>query len=206
MQIEETVGAMKELIEAGKVRFLGLSEAAPETIRRAHSVHPISALQTEYSLFSRTVEDEILPVLRELGIGFVCYSPLGRGFLTGQWRSIEDLPEDDTRKERFPRFSEENFQKNVGLADRVRIADEKGVTPGQLALAWLLYQGDDNVRSRAPSAASVWRRTSPRRTWHCPMRISRVSRRRYPGVRPPASATPSSRCSPSTAEKGVRNV
>jgi aryl-alcohol dehydrogenase-like predicted oxidoreductase len=146
VQIEETVGAMKELVEAGKVRFLGLSEAAPETIRRAHSVHPISALQTEYSLFSRNVEDEILPALRELGIGFVCYSPLGRGFLTGQWRSIDDLPKDDTRKERFPRFSEENFQKNVGLADRVReIADEKGVTPGQLALAWLLYQGDDIV-------------------------------------------------------------
>ena len=145
VQIEETVGAMKELVEAGKVRFLGLSEAAPETIRRAHSVHPISALQTEYSLFSREVEDEILPTLRELGIGFVAYSPLSRGFLSGQWQSLEDLP-DDVRSERFPRFSEENFQKNVELADRVReIADEKGATPGQLALAWLLYQGDDIV-------------------------------------------------------------
>ena len=144
--IEETVGAMKELVEAGKVRFLGLSEAAPETIRRAHAVHPISALQTEYSLFSRDVEDEILPALRELGIGFVAYSPLGRGFLTGAWKSIEDLPEEDTRRGRFPRFQEENFKKNLELVERVReIADEKGVTPGQLALAWLLHQGDDIV-------------------------------------------------------------
>ncbi len=144
--IEETVGAMKELVEAGKVRFLGLSEAAPETIRRAHTVHPISALQTEYSLFTRDPEDEVLPALRELGIGFVAYSPLGRGFLTGAWKSIEDLPEDDTRSARFPRFSEENFKENVELADRVReIAAEKDATPGQLALAWLLHQGDDIV-------------------------------------------------------------
>ena len=144
--IEETVGAMKELVEAGKVRYLGLSEAGPETIRKAHAVHPISALQTEYSLFTRDVEDEVLPVVRELGIGFVPYSPLGRGFLTGRWRSMEDLPENDTRAGRFPRFSEENFKKNVELADRVReIADEKGITPGQLALAWLLAQGDDIV-------------------------------------------------------------
>ncbi len=144
--IEETVGAMKELVEAGKVRYLGLSEAAPETIRRAHAVHPISALQTEYSLFSRDVEDEILPTLRELGIGFVAYSPLGRGFLTGQWKSIEDLPEDDIRRARFPRFQEENFHKNLELVEQVRqIAAEKDVTPGQLALAWLLHQGDDIV-------------------------------------------------------------
>jgi aryl-alcohol dehydrogenase-like predicted oxidoreductase len=144
--IEETVGAMKELVEAGKVRYLGLSEAGPETIRKAHAVHPISALQTEYSLFTRDVEDEVLPVIRELGIGFVPYSPLGRGFLTGRWRSMEDLPENDTRAGRFPRFSEENFKKNVELADRVReIAEEKGITPGQLALAWLLAQGDDIV-------------------------------------------------------------
>jgi aryl-alcohol dehydrogenase-like predicted oxidoreductase len=142
--IEETVGAMKELVEAGKVRYLGLSEAGPDTIRRAHAVHSISALQTEYSLFTRDVEDEVLPVVRELGIGFVPYSPLGRGFLTGRWRSMEDLPENDTRAGRFPRFSEENFKKNVELADRVReIADEKGITPGQLALAWLLAQGND---------------------------------------------------------------
>ena len=144
--IEETVGAMKELVEAGKVRYLGLSEAGPETIRKAHAVHPISALQTEYSLFTRDVEDEVLPVIRELGIGFVPYSPLGRGFLTGRWRSMEDLPENDTRAGRFPRFSEENFKKNVELADRVReIAEGKGITPGQLALAWLLAQGDDIV-------------------------------------------------------------
>ncbi len=144
--IEETVGAMKELVEAGKVRYLGLSEAGPETIRKAHAVHPISALQSEYSLFTRDVEDEVLPVVRELGIGFVPYSPLGRGFLTGRWRSMEDLPENDTRAGRFPRFSEENFKKNVELADRVReIAEEKGITPGQLALAWLLAQGDDIV-------------------------------------------------------------
>ncbi len=144
--IEETVGAMKELVEAGKVRYLGLSEAAPETIRQAHAVHPISALQSEYSLFTRDVEDEVLPACRELGVGFVAYSPLGRGFLTGRWRSIEDLPENDTRAGRYPRFSKENFKKNVEIADRVReIADEKGVTPGQLALAWLLAQGEDIV-------------------------------------------------------------
>jgi len=144
--IEETVGAMKELVEAGKVRYLGLSEAAPETIRKAHEVHPISALQTEYSLFTRDVEDDILPTLRELGIGFVAYSPLGRGFLTGRWRSIEDMPEEDTRAARYPRFQEENFRKNLELADKVReISDEKGITPGQLALAWLLRQGDDIV-------------------------------------------------------------
>jgi aryl-alcohol dehydrogenase-like predicted oxidoreductase len=144
--VEETWGAMAELVEAGKVRYLGLSEAAPETIRRAHAVHPITALQTEYSLWSRDVEDEVLPTVRELGIGFVAYSPLGRGFLTGAWKSIEDLPEEDTRSGRFPRFAEENFMKNVELADRIReIASEKGATPGQLALAWLLAQGEDIV-------------------------------------------------------------
>jgi aryl-alcohol dehydrogenase-like predicted oxidoreductase len=143
--VEETWGAMKELVEAGKVRFLGISEAAPETIRRAHEVHPISALQTEYSLWSRDVEDEILPTIRELGIGFVAYSPLGRGFLTGQIRRFEDLAEDDYRRS-SPRFRGENFEKNLQLVDRVReMADEKGVTPGQLALAWLLHQGEDVV-------------------------------------------------------------
>jgi aryl-alcohol dehydrogenase-like predicted oxidoreductase len=144
--IEETVGAMKDLVEAGKVRYLGLSEAGPETIRKAHAVHPISALQSEYSLFTRDVEDEILPTVRELGIGFVPYSPLGRGFLTGRWRSIEDMPEDDTRSARFPRFAEENFKRNLELAERVReVSDGKGITPGQLALAWLLAQGEDIV-------------------------------------------------------------
>ncbi len=143
--IEETVGAMEELVEAGKVRYLGLSEAAPETIRRAHRIHSISVLQTEYSLWSRDVEDEHLPTLRELGIGFVAYSPLGRGFLTGQIQRFEDLPEDDYRR-RSPRFQGENFDKNLELVERVNeIAAEKGVTPGQLALAWLLHQGDDVV-------------------------------------------------------------
>ncbi len=143
--IEETVGAMKELVEAGKVRFLGLSEAAPETINRAHEVHPISALQTEYSLWSRDVEDEILPTLRELGIGFVAYSPLGRGFLTGQIKSFEDLPEGDYRRQ-SPRFQGENFDRNLELVERVNeIAAEKDVTPGQLALAWLLHRDEDIV-------------------------------------------------------------
>lgn len=144
--IEETVGAMRELVEAGKVRYLGLSEAGTQTIRRAHEVHPISALQSEYSLFTRDVEDEILPTLRDLNIGFVPYSPLGRGFLTGRFRSIEDMPEEDTRSARFPRFAEENFMKNVALADGIReVADGKDVTPGQLALAWVLAQGEDIV-------------------------------------------------------------
>ncbi|MGI8866650.1 MAG: aldo/keto reductase, partial [Rubrobacteraceae bacterium] len=144
--IEETVGAMAELVEAGKVRYLGLSEAGAVTIRKAHATHPISALQSEYSLFTRDVEDEILPLLRELNIGFVPYSPLGRGFLTGRFKSIEDMPEDDTRSARFPRFAEENFMNNVALADKIReISDDKDVTPGQLALAWLLAQGGDIV-------------------------------------------------------------
>ena len=143
--VEETWGAMKELVEAGKVRYLGISEAAPDTIRKADSVHPITALQTEYSLWSRDVEEEILPTVRELGIGFVPYSPLGRGFLTGQIQRFEDLPEDDFRRT-SPRFQGENFEKNLELVDRVReIAAEKGVTAGQLALAWLLAQGEDVV-------------------------------------------------------------
>jgi aryl-alcohol dehydrogenase-like predicted oxidoreductase len=143
--IEETVGAMKELVEQGKVRHLGLSEASPETIRRAHEVHPIAALQTEYSLWTRDPEDEVLPTVRELGIGFVAYSPLGRGFLSGAITKPEDLAEDDFRRHN-PRFQRENFGKNLELVDRVReIADEKDVTPGQLALAWLLHQSDDIV-------------------------------------------------------------
>jgi len=143
--IEETVGAMKELVDAGKVRYLGLSEASPETIRRAHAVHPISALQTEYSLWTRDPEEQVLPTIRELGIGFVPYSPLGRGFLTRRFRSPEDLPDDDFRKSN-PRFQGENFRKNMELVDRVEeIAREKGVKPGQLALAWVLAQGDDIV-------------------------------------------------------------
>ncbi|MHB8059892.1 MAG: aldo/keto reductase [Gaiellaceae bacterium] len=143
--IEETVGAMAELVEAGKVRYLGLSEAAPATIRRAHAVHPISALQTEYSLWTRDVENEILPTVRELGIGFVAYSPLGRGFLSAQIRAPEDLAEGDFRA-RNPRFEEGNIEINLKLVDRVaEIAAEKNVTPAQLALAWVLAQGDDVV-------------------------------------------------------------
>lgn len=143
--IEETVGAMAELVQQGKVRYLGLSEAAPATIRRAQAIHPISALQTEYSLWSRDPEDEILPTLRELGIGFVPYSPLGRGFLTGAIASPEDFAPDDYRRN-APRFQGDNFAKNLKLVEQVKaIASEKGITAGQLALAWLLSQGDDIV-------------------------------------------------------------
>jgi aryl-alcohol dehydrogenase-like predicted oxidoreductase len=144
--IEETVGAMAELVQAGKVRYLGLSEASPATIRRAHAVHPISALQTEYSLWTRDVEAEILPTLRELGIGLVPYSPLGRGFLTGTIRKpTDDLDEGDFRRSN-PRFAGEALDRNLALVERIRaLADEKGVKPGQLALAWVLAQGDDVV-------------------------------------------------------------
>ncbi|MDO8210572.1 aldo/keto reductase [Conexibacter sp. CPCC 206217] len=143
--IEETVGAMAELVQAGKVRYLGLSEASPETIRRAHAVHPISALQTEYSLWTRDPEAEILPTVRELGVGFVPYSPLGRGFLTGTISSPEQLAENDFRRSN-PRFAGDALDHNLALVERVReIADEKGVKPGQLALAWVLAQGDDIV-------------------------------------------------------------
>ena len=143
--IEDTVGAMAELVRQGKVRHLGLSEAAPATIRRAHAVHPIAALQTEYSLWSRDPEDQILPTVRELGIGFVAYSPLGRGFLTGQIRSPEDLDADDWRRQ-APRFQGENFQRNLDLVARIEaIAQRKGCTPGQLALAWVMARGEDIV-------------------------------------------------------------
>jgi aryl-alcohol dehydrogenase-like predicted oxidoreductase len=143
--IEETVGAMGELVDAGKVRYIGLSEAAPDTIRRAHATHPLTAVQSEYSLWTRDPEDEVLPTLRELGIGLVAYSPLGRGFLTGQIRSMDDLPEDDWRRSN-PRFQEEALRQNVELADRVKeLADERDVTPAQLALAWVLAKGEDIV-------------------------------------------------------------
>ncbi|MFL5292129.1 MAG: aldo/keto reductase [Myxococcales bacterium] len=143
--IEETVGAMAELVKAGKVRYLGLSEASAQTMRRAHNVHPISALQTEHSLWSRDVEDQILPTVRELGIGFVAYSPLGRGFLTGRFQKFEDLPQDDYRRN-HPRFQGANFDQNLRLVERVKqIAKEKSATPSQLALAWVLAQGKDVV-------------------------------------------------------------
>jgi aryl-alcohol dehydrogenase-like predicted oxidoreductase len=143
--IEETVGAMAELVAAGKVRFLGLSEASPETIRRAHAVHPISALQTEYSLWTRDVERKSLPTVRELGIGFVAYSPLGRGFLSGRWRTPEEIPEGDFRRG-HPRFQGENFARNMAIVEHVRaLADAKGATPAQLALAWVMQRGEDVV-------------------------------------------------------------
>ena len=143
--IEETVGAMAELVERGKVRYLGLSEAAADTIRRAHAVHPISALQSEYSLWTRDVEDEILPAIRELGIGLVAYSPLGRGFLSGRILSVDDLEASDFRRAN-PRFQGENFQKNLDLVERVEeLAASKGCTAAQIALAWVLAQGEDIV-------------------------------------------------------------
>jgi aryl-alcohol dehydrogenase-like predicted oxidoreductase len=143
--IEDTLGAMAELVQQGKVRYLGLSEAAPATIRRAHAVHPITALQTEYSLWSREPEEEILATVRELGIGFVAYSPLGRGFLAGQFKRPEDIPEGDWRR-MSPRFQGENFQQNLRLVERVKeIAARRKIAPSQLALAWLLAQGDDIV-------------------------------------------------------------
>ncbi|HMA23374.1 MAG TPA: aldo/keto reductase, partial [Gemmatimonadaceae bacterium] len=144
--IEDTVGAMSELVRAGKVRFLGLSEAAPDTIRRAHATHPIAALQSEYSLWTRDVEENgVLSTVRELGIGFVAYSPLGRGFLTGRFKSFDDFPANDFRR-RNPRFQGESFQKNLDLVAEVeRLAREKDVTAGQLALAWVMSRGDDVV-------------------------------------------------------------
>jgi aryl-alcohol dehydrogenase-like predicted oxidoreductase len=143
--IEETVGAMAELVQAGKIRHIGLSEAAPDTIRRGHAVHPITAVQTEYSLWSRDPEDEVLPVCRELGIGFVPYSPLGRGFLSGRFKSPEELDQNDFRRH-GPRFTGENLEANLQLAAKVaEIAQEKGITPAQLALAWVLAQGEDLV-------------------------------------------------------------
>src|SRR5271168_932698 len=144
--IEETVGAMAELVKAGKVKYLGLSEASPATIRRAHKVHPITALQTEYSLWVRDPEVEIIPTVRELGIGFVPYSPLGRGFLTGTINKRSDLSASDTRADRYPRFEAENFEKNKALVERVKaFADRKGITPGQLALAWVMAKGEDMI-------------------------------------------------------------
>jgi aryl-alcohol dehydrogenase-like predicted oxidoreductase len=143
--IEETVGAMAELVQEGKVRHIGLSEAAPDTIRRAHEVHPVTAVQTEYSLWTRDPEEEVIPTCRELGIGFVPYSPLGRGFLSGRFSSPDELDENDFRR-RNPRFTGVNFEANQKLAAKVReIADEKGITPAQLALAWVLAQGEDLV-------------------------------------------------------------
>jgi len=179
--IEETVGAMAELVEQGKVRFLGLSEASPDTVRRAHRVHPISALQTEYSLWTRDVEERILPTTRELGIGFVAYSPLGRGFLSGRFRSPEDLPEDDFRRHN-PRFQGENFQHNLRIVERVReIAEEKGVTPAQLALAWVHHRGEDVV----PIPGTKRRRYLEENVAATEIRLSEEDLRRLDEAAPP---------------------
>ena len=185
--IEDVVGTMAELVREGKVRFLGLSEAGEQTIRRAHAVHPISALQSEYSLWERNLEPRIIPLLRELGIGLVPFAPLGRGFLTGAVKRAEEYPEGDFRRG-DPRYQGENFDANVRAASAVReLAARKGVTPGQVALAWLLHKGArTSCRSRARSGGATSRRTSPRRTsrsaprrWRRSTRRSR--RRRWPG-------------------------
>jgi len=182
--IEETVGAMAELVKAGKVRYLGLSEAAPDTIRRAHAVHPISALQTEYSLWSREPEEQILPAVRELGIGYVAYSPLGRGFLTGQIRRIEDLAEDDYRRH-SPRFQGENFQKNLDLVTEIeKMAQEKGCTPAQLALAWLLAQGEDIV----PIPGTKKRSRLEENVGALEVQITAEDRARIDAILPPGAA------------------
>jgi len=182
--IEDTVGAMAELVREGKVRHLGLSEAGPQTIRRAHLVHPITALQTEYSLWSRDPEDEILSVVRELGIGFVPYSPLGRGFLTGQIRSLDDLDPDDWRRN-APRFQGENFRKNLDLVREIdTMAGEKGCTPAQLALAWVLAQGDDIV----PIPGTKRRRYLEENVGALDVTLSREELERIDRIIPPGAA------------------
>ena len=182
--IEDTVGAMAELVRQGKVRWLGLSEAAPATIRRAHAVHPIAALQTEYSLWSRDPEDEILPTVRELGIGFVPYSPLGRGFLTGRIRSIDDLDADDYRRH-SPRFQGENFARNLHLVEEIQaIAREKGCTPSQLALAWVLAQGEDIV----PIPGTKRRKYLEENVGALEVKLSRADLARIDRALPPGAA------------------
>lgn len=182
--IEESVGAMAELVKQGKVRFLGLSEASAQTLRRAVKVHPIAALQTEYSLWTRDPEDEILAACRELGIGFVAYSPLGRGFLTGQFRCFEDLPADDYRRN-SPRFQGENFQKNLDLVRKVEeIATEKGCKPSQLALAWVLAQGDDIV----PIPGTKRRKYLEENVGAVSVKLTKEDLRRIDEVFPPEAA------------------
>jgi aryl-alcohol dehydrogenase-like predicted oxidoreductase len=195
--IEETVGAMAGLVAEGKVRFLGLSEAAPATVRRAHAVHPIVALQTEYSLWSRDAEDEILPTVRELGIGYVAYSPLGRGFLTGQITKPEDFPQDDFR--RFhPRFTGENFEKNIAMVHEIeRMAREKGVTAAQLALAWVLAQGEDIV----PIPGTKRRIYLDQNIAALDIRLSREELARLDEILPPGAAA-----GPRYHERGMATV
>jgi aryl-alcohol dehydrogenase-like predicted oxidoreductase len=182
--IEETVGAMAELVREGKVRFLGLSEAAPATVRRAHATHKIAALQTEYSLWSRDVEAEILPTVRELGIGFVAYSPLGRGFLTGEFKRPEDFPDDDFR--RFhPRFTGENFQKNLDLVGEIEaMAAAKGCTAAQLAIAWVLARGEDVV----PIPGTKRRRYLEQNIGALDVTLSEAELRRIDEILPPGAA------------------
>ena len=182
--IEDTVGAMAELVKQGKVRHLGLSEAGPQTIRRAHKVHPIAALQTEYSLWSRDPEDEILPTVRELGIGFVAYSPLGRGFLTGQIKSIDDLDPDDWRRT-SPRFQGENFRKNLDLVREIEaMAKERGCTPAQLALAWVLAKGDDIV----PIPGTKRRKYLEENVGALEVRLTKADLERIDRILPPGAA------------------
>ena len=198
--VEETWGVLGQLVTEGKVRFLGISEAAPATIRRAHAAHPVTALQTEYSLFSRDPEDGILETTRELGIGFVAYSPLGRGFFWARSRSPEQFERGRLSTGR-PAFSGRKFQKNLAVVRRVReLAEAKGATPSQLALAWVLAQGDDIVPIRAPSAAATWRRMPPPWTSSSPTRISPRSRQSPPRASPPGSAIPSTPCRRSTSD------
>jgi aryl-alcohol dehydrogenase-like predicted oxidoreductase len=196
--IEETVGAMAELVTAGKVKYLGLSEAAPETIRRAHAVHPITALQTEYSLWTRDPEEAILPTVRELGIGFVPYSPLGRGFLTGQFRRPEDIPADDYRRDN-PRFQGDAFASNLALVQEVEtMAQEKGCTAAQLALAWVLAQGDDIV----PIPGTKRRRYLEDNIGALDVTLTADDRARLDRILPPGAATGTRYAAPQMASLG----
>ena len=196
--IEETVGAMAELVTAGKVKYLGLSEAAPETIRRAHAVHPITALQTEYSLWTRDPEEAILPTVRELGIGFVPYSPLGRGFLTGQFRRPEDIPADDYRRDN-PRFQGDAFASNLALVTEIEtMAQEKGCTAAQLALAWVLAQGDDIV----PIPGTKRRRYLEDNIGALDVTLTADDRARIDRILPPGAATGTRYAAPQMASLG----
>ncbi|WP_137898973.1 aldo/keto reductase [Sphingomonas sp. 2SG] len=196
--IEETVGAMAELVSAGKVKYLGLSEAAPETIRRAHAVHPITALQTEYSLWTRDPEGAILPTVRELGIGFVPYSPLGRGFLTGQFRRPEDIPADDYRRDN-PRFQGDAFASNLALVTEIEtMAQEKGCTAAQLALAWVLAQGDDIV----PIPGTKRRRYLEDNIGALDVTLTDDDRARVDRILPPGAATGTRYAAPQMASLG----
>ena len=195
--IEDTVGAMAALVEAGKVRYLGLSEAGPDTIRRAHKVHPIAALQTEYSLWSRDPEDELLDTVRELGIGFVAYSPLGRGFLTAKIRSLDELAGDDWRRS-MPRFEQENFRRNMELVEKIRsLAAKKGCTPAQFALAWVMAQGDDIV----PIPGTKRRRYLEENVGTLDVRLTPEELAEIDSLLPPGAAA-----GPRYTEQGLRTI